>query len=150
MTEFYCRHHDLPLTVAQYLFYRWPRICLVCRSDSLVLVLFPLSWFITRFWTREAWRVPVLKLKLIALPEHLRSPPVFSDLRVAQASVCFVVVCPHFLCAFFVFFCFDLCIVCSTMICFWSALLYHQTFHKPKQQQHQQQKGLRRKVLRKG
>ena len=58
------------LTVMEYLCHKWPAIC----SWS-----FPHSWLITEFVTRLTRRVPPMEQELLTLPQHLSSPPVFSD-----------------------------------------------------------------------
>ena len=62
------------------------------------ITLFIHSCLINRFETRLSRRVPLVEKELLTLPEHLRSPPVFSGVRVKRylvLCVCFVdVVCP--------------------------------------------------------
>jgi hypothetical protein len=53
---------------------------------------FPHSWLITGFITRVTWRVSLAEQVLFTLPVHLRSPLVFSSIRVARSLV-FCVVC---------------------------------------------------------
>jgi hypothetical protein len=51
------------------------------------------SWLITGFVTRLIRHVSLVEHELLTLPEHLRSPPVFSGVRVTLSSVlcvCFV------------------------------------------------------------
>jgi hypothetical protein len=45
------------------------------------------SWLITGFVTRLTQRVLQLQQELLTLPEHLRSPQVFSGIRVARSLV---------------------------------------------------------------
>jgi len=62
-----------------------------------------------RFVTRLTRRVPVVEQKLLTLPEHLSSPPVFSVVRITQSLVlyaCFVDRCLS-VCTFS----FDHCVV---------------------------------------
>ena len=51
-----------------------------------------------RFVTRLTRRVPLVEQKLLTLPEHLSSPPVFSGVRVTRSLVylyvLWIVVCP--------------------------------------------------------
>ena len=61
-------------------------ICSVCRS-------FPHSWLITRFVTRVIWRVPHVVQELCSHPEHLTSPSVSSEVRVAPFLVFYVMFC---------------------------------------------------------
>ena len=52
-----------------------------------------------RFLTRLTRRVPLMEQKLLTLPEHLSSPPVFSRVRVERSLVlyvCFVDRCLYF------------------------------------------------------
>jgi hypothetical protein len=65
----------------------------------IIICSFPCSWLITRYVTH--W-VLHMEQKLITLPEHLSSPPVFSGVRVTRSlvlCVCFVDRCLSF-CAF--------------------------------------------------
>jgi hypothetical protein len=48
---------------------------------------FPHSRLITGFVTRSTRRVPLVEQELLTLPEHLRSPPVFSGVRVTRSLV---------------------------------------------------------------
>ena len=88
-----------------------------CVSVSLVVNTFqsfPHSRLITGFVTRLTRRVPLVKQKLLTLPEHLSSPLVFSGVRVTRSlvlSVCFVDRCLSF-CTFS----FGHCVVCSSSI----------------------------------
>ena len=64
---------------------------------------FPHSWLITEFVTRLTQRVSLKGQELITLPEYLRSPPVFSVVRVIRSlviCVCYVDRCMSF-CPFF-------------------------------------------------
>jgi hypothetical protein len=54
---------------------------------------FPHSRLIIGFVTRLKWRVSPVEQELLTLPEHLRSHPVFSGVRVTRAlifCICFV------------------------------------------------------------
>ena len=51
------------------------------------------SWLVTGFVTRLAQRVAVVEQVLLAHPEHLSSPPVFSGIRVAWSFVFCVMFC---------------------------------------------------------
>jgi hypothetical protein len=84
------------LTVMEYLCHKWPRICSTCRKHFPVLSSFMI---ITGFVTRLTRRVPLLEQKLLTLPEHLNSLPVFSGVRVTRSlvlCVCFVIRCLSF------------------------------------------------------
>ena len=76
--------------------------------------------------TRLTWRVSLVEQELLTLPEHLSSPPGFSEVRDTRylvLSVCFVDHCLSF-CTFF----FGNCVVCSSSIYgFWLPLWYLQT-----------------------
>jgi hypothetical protein len=62
----------------------------------------------------------------LTLPEHLRSPPVFSGVRVARSLVLYV--CFVDRCLYFCTFSFGHCVVCSSSIYgFWLPLWYLQT-----------------------
>ena len=72
----------------------------------------PHSRLITGFVTRVTQQVPLVEHELLTLPEHLRSPPVFSGVRVTRSLAlyeCFVdrclPCCP---------FSFGHCVVCSS------------------------------------
>ena len=55
--------------------------------------LFPHSRLITGFVTRLTRRVPPVEQELLTLPEHPRSPPIFTGARVTRSLVlyaCFV------------------------------------------------------------
>ena len=100
----FVRHYDTMTWLAdmEYLCQKWPRIC----STH--------SWLITGFVTRLTRRVPHVKQELPTLPDHLRSPPVFSGVRVTRSlvlRVCFVDRCLSF-CTFS----FGNCVVCSSSI----------------------------------
>ena len=89
------------LTAMEYLCHKWPQpyapfVIDISRS-------FPHSWLITGFVTRVPRRVPLVVQELLNLTEHLRSPPVFSGVRVTRSLVlyvCFVDCCLSF-CTFF-------------------------------------------------
>jgi hypothetical protein len=59
------------------------------------------SRLITGFVTKLARRVPLVEQELPTLPEHLRSPPVFSGVRVTRSLVLYVCFVNRFLCFFF-------------------------------------------------
>jgi hypothetical protein len=86
---------------------------------------FPHSRLITGFVTRLTRRVPLVELKLLTLPEHLSSPPVFSGVRVTRSLVLYV--CFVDRCLSFCVFSFGHCVVCSSSIYgFWLSLWYLQ------------------------
>jgi hypothetical protein len=106
----------------------WP-LWNICVTNDHVYVppvvntsrYFPHSRLIIGFVTRLTRRVPLVEHELLTLPEHLRSPPVFSGVRVARSLalyVCFVDRCFSF-CAFS----FGHCVVCSSIYEFWLPLL---------------------------
>jgi branched-subunit amino acid transport protein len=86
--------------------------------------------------TRLTRRVPLMEQKLLTLPEHLSSPPVFSGARGTGSlilCVCFVDRCLSF-CPFSIVY----CVVCSSIYIFWLPLWYlqilfkqHQSIKKP-------------------
>ena len=78
------------------------------------ITLFIHSCLINRFETRLSRRVPLVEKELLTLPEHLRSPPVFSGVRVKR----YLVLCVCFVdrCLSFCSFSFDHCIVCSSSV----------------------------------
>jgi hypothetical protein len=51
---------------------------------------FPHSWLTARFVNRVTRQVPQVEQRLLTLSEHLSSPPVFSEVRVAQSVYCFI------------------------------------------------------------
>ena len=91
--------------------------------------LFPHSRLITGFVTRLTRRVPPVEQELLTLPEHPRSPPIFTGARVTRSLVLY---------ACFVDRCLSICtlssghcIVCSSSIYgFWLSLWYPQTVLK--------------------
>jgi hypothetical protein len=58
--------------------------------------------------------VPLVEQKLLTLPEHLSSPPVFSGVHVTRSLVLFV--CFVDRCLSFCIFSFGHCVVCSSSI----------------------------------
>ena len=48
------------------------------------------------FTMRVTWRVSFRRQELLTLPEHLRSPPVFYEVRVAH-FLCFPIMCLYVL-----------------------------------------------------
>jgi hypothetical protein len=56
--------------------------CVIITSWS-----FRHSWNITGFVTRLTRRMPLVEQELLTLPEHLRSPPVFSGVRITRSLV---------------------------------------------------------------
>ena len=54
---------------------------------------FPHSWLITGFVTRVTLRTSLVEQKLLTLPKHLSSPPVFSGIRVTRSLVLSVMFC---------------------------------------------------------
>ena len=70
---------------------------------------FPRSWLITGFVTILTRRVSLVEHELLILPGHLRSPPVFSEVRVAQSLI---------LCVCFVDRCLSFCPVLSVLLWF--------------------------------
>jgi len=84
--KFYGRHHD------------WVDHYGISVSDDhgyVPLVVntsrsFPRSWLITGFVTRLTRRVSLVEQKLLTLPEHLSSPPVFSVVSVTRSLVLYI------------------------------------------------------------
>jgi hypothetical protein len=84
----------------------WPlwNVCVTNDHGYVVLVVstsrcLPRPWFITGFVPRLTRRVPLVDQELPTLPEHLRSPPVFSGVRVSRSlvlGVCFIYHCLPF------------------------------------------------------
>jgi hypothetical protein len=104
------------LIAMEYLCHKWPRICCTCHH----------SWIITGFVTRFSRLVPLVGKELLTLPQHLSSPPVFSEVSVTWylvLCVCFVNRC----------FPFDHFVVCSSSINgFWLSFWYLQTLIEKK------------------
>ena len=79
-------------------------ICVTNDQGSVPLVAntsrsFPHSRLITGCVSRLTWQVPLVEQELPILPEHLSSPPVFSEVRVTRSLVwyvCFVDRCLSF------------------------------------------------------
>ena len=105
-------------TVMEYVCHKLPRIYNTSRS-------FPHSWLITGWLTR---RVSLVEWELPTLPEHLRSPLVFSGVRVTRSLVLYV--CFVGRCLSFCTFSFGHCGVCSSIYGFWLPLWYLQTHLK--------------------
>ena len=72
------------------------------------------SSLITEFVTRMTRRVSLVEQELFTLPEHLRSPPVFSGVRVTRSLVVYACVVDR--CLSFCTFSFGHCVVCSSSI----------------------------------
>ena len=70
-------------------------------------------------------RVPLVEQKLLTLPVHLWSPPVFSGVRVTRTLV--LCVCFVDRCLAFCPFSFGHCVVCSSIYGFWLPLWHPQT-----------------------
>jgi hypothetical protein len=105
----------------------WPlwNICVTNDHEYAPLVantsgFFPHSWPITGFITRLTRRVSLVEQELLTLPEHLRSPPVFSGVHVTRSLVLWLCFVDH--CLSFCFFSFGRCIVCSSIYGFWLPL----------------------------
>ena len=88
----------------------WPlwNICVTNDHGYVLLVntsqSFPHSQLITGFVTISTRRVPLVEQELLTLPEHLRSPPVFSGVRVTRSlDLC--------VCLSFCTFCFVLSVL---------------------------------------
>ena len=90
---------------------------------------FPHSRLITGCVARLTRRVPPMEQELLTLPEHLRSPPIFTGVRVTRSLVlyvCFVDRCLS-ICTLPV----GHCVVWSSSICgLWLSLWYLQTLLK--------------------
>jgi hypothetical protein len=85
------------------------------------------SWLIIGFVTRLTRQMLLVQQELLTLPEHPRSPPVFSGVRVIRSlawCVCFVYRCLS--CTFS----FGHCVVCSLIYGYWLPLWYLQTLLK--------------------
>jgi hypothetical protein len=82
------------------------------------LVKFMRYLLITGIVTRITRRMPLVEQKLFRLPEHLRSPAVFSGVRVTLSLVLYV--CFVDRCLSFCTFSFGHCVVCpSSIYRFW-------------------------------
>ena len=109
--RFYSHHHDLVI------FNRYGISVSQMITDMLYLFVstswsFPHSRLITGFVTRSTRRVTLVGQERITLPEHLRSSPVFSGIRVVWSlALCVDRCCP------FVLLSFGYCVVCSSV--FW-------------------------------
>jgi hypothetical protein len=111
----------------------WPlwNICVTNDHGYVTLVVstswpFLHSWLITGFVTRLIRRVPLVGQELLTLPDHRRSPLVFSGVCCTR----FLVLCACFvdLCLSFCNFSLNHCVVCSSSIYgFWLPLWYLQT-----------------------
>ena len=87
---------------------------------------FPHSWLKNEFVAGLARRVTLVKQELPTLPEHIRSPSVFSGVRATQSLVLYVCLVDRYLSL--CLFSFGHCVVCPSMIYgFWLSLWYLQT-----------------------
>ena len=77
------------LTVTKYLF-TYDHIYSTCRKHYRS---FPYSWLATGFVARVIRRVSLVEQKLPTIPEHLCSPLVFSEFRVARSLFFCVLFC---------------------------------------------------------
>ena len=92
--------------------------------------------------TRLTRRVSLVEQELLILPEHLRSPPNFSGVRVTRSLVLYV--CFVDRCLSFCTFSFGHCVVCSSSIYgFWLPLWYLQTLLVPSYETNQSKVVLR-------
>jgi hypothetical protein len=92
------------------------------------------SWLITGFVTRLTRLVTLVEQELLTFPEHLSSPPVFSEVRVNRSLVLYI--CFVDRCLSFSIFSFGHCAICSSSIYgLWLLLWYLQTLlrHDPGQ-----------------
>jgi hypothetical protein len=115
----------------------WIETCKFNDHGYVLLVVstsgfFPHPWLVTRFVTRLTRRVPLMEQKLLTLPEHLSSSPMFSGVRVTRSLVLCVCFVDHSLS--FSFFYFGNCVVCSLIYLFWFPLWYLQTLPKDDRQ----------------
>ena len=98
----------------------WPLLQLDLLH-TLTYIPTPRTKLITGFVTRLTRRVPLVEQKLFILPEHLSTPPGFSEVCVARSLV--LCVCFVDRCLSFCTFSFDHCVVCSSSIYgFWLPL----------------------------
>ena len=117
-SKFYtiCNHSNVEVITSKILrsppWLRWPlwNICVTNDHWYVPLVVntsrsFPHSRLITGFVTRLTRRVPLVEQKLLTVPEHLSSPPVFSGVRVSRSLVLYVCFVDRFL----YFFIWPLC-----------------------------------------
>jgi hypothetical protein len=111
-----CNHSNVEVITSKILWsppwLRWPlwNICVTNDHWYVPLVVntsrsFPHSRLITGFVTRLTRRVPLVEQKLLTVPEHLSSPPVFSGVRVSRSLVLYVCFVDRFL----YFFIWPLC-----------------------------------------
>jgi len=113
------------LTAMEYLCHKLPQICSTCKHFPV------LSSFMTyhRVVTRLTRRMSLVEQKLLTLPEHLSSLPVFSEVCVTRSLVLYA--CFVDRCLFFCTFSFGHCVVSSSSIYgFWLPLWYLQTLLK--------------------
>ena len=100
LRKFYSRHHVLinryGIAVSQMTTDMFRLFVIAIRS-------FPHSYHITGFVTRVTRPVPLVEQELLTLQEHMSSPTVFSEVRVARSSV-FCVVFYVIACHFVLFF----------------------------------------------
>ena len=123
LQKFYGCHHDLVdrygISVSQLTTDMFHLSVNTSRS-------FPHSWHITGFVTRLTLRMSLVEHKLLTLPEHLSSPPVFSGVRVTRSLVLYVCFIDRYLS--FCPFSFGHCVVCtSSLFGFWLLLRCLQT-----------------------
>jgi hypothetical protein len=101
------------------------------RNISGLWISSPHSRLITGFVTRLTRRVSLVEQEPFTLPGHLRSPPVFSGVRVARSLVLCVCFVYRFLC--FCYFSFGHCVVFpSSIYRFWLPLCIIKLFYNRK------------------
>ena len=79
------------------------------------------SWLITGLLARLR-RMPLVGQELLTIPEHMSSPPVFSEVRVTRSLVLCVLCVDR--CLSFYTFSFGHCVVCPLIYGFWLPLWY--------------------------
>ena len=111
------------LIAMEYLCRKWPRICSTCRTTSRS---FPHWWVINGCATRLTGQVPLVEQELLTIPEHLRSPPVSTGVRVTRS----LVVCLCFVDRWLSFFFWSLCYLSFDLRILITPLVYSNSSHR--------------------
>ena len=76
--------------------------------------------------TRLTQRMPLVEQELLTLPEHMSSPPIFSEIHVTRS----LILCVYFVdcCLSYCAFSFCHCVVCSLICGFWLPLCFFKLF----------------------
>ena len=104
------------LPVTEHLSHKGSCLCLICCIPNLVLSSL-MTYY--RVCDKSSTTVSLLEQELLTIPEHPSSPPVFSEVRVAQSLV---------FCRSLFVFCSSSCSYCTVFpLLYWLPICYLQT-----------------------